>query len=159
MSVATTILEPKYGAHPTIVTTVLLPEFSSNSTCSLLVHYTLPPLLFVDKYELEMRKEEYEILGLRGRGAKELERPVHALPASEDLDSNIGVELVLRKEVQSDHLQVRVPIHVRYGEPVVSGTSTPYTVQGFEPPSLVLTCLGECMRSRCHPVKGLTQRR
>lgn len=138
-------LDPPYGAHPTIVTTALLPGLSQNATCSLFVHYILPPLLFVDKYELEMRKEEYEVLGLRGIGAKELERPVHALPASKDLDGSVGVELVLRTGVPVNDIQVRLPIHVRYGEPVASDASTPYSIQNLEPPSLVLTCLGESL--------------
>ncbi|TEB31583.1 hypothetical protein FA13DRAFT_1791374 [Coprinellus micaceus] len=119
-------LDPPYGAHPTIVTTALLPELSQNASCSLFVHYILPPLLFVDKYELEMRKEEYEVVGLR---------------ASKDLDDSVGVELVLRKGVRFNDIQVRLPIHVRYGQPVTSGTGTPYTIQSLEPPSLVLTCL------------------
>ncbi|KAJ3543562.1 hypothetical protein NMY22_g3098 [Coprinellus aureogranulatus] len=139
---SSSILDPNYGAHPSIVTTIQLPELQPDSACSLLLHYTLPPLLFVDKYELEMRSGEYQVVGLRGRGAKELEKPVHALQIENGGDSAVGVELAVRKdlETQADTIQVRLPIHVRYGEPVASNSSAPYTIQGLESPSVVLAC-------------------
>ncbi|KAJ3521696.1 hypothetical protein NMY22_g12208 [Coprinellus aureogranulatus] len=89
-----------------------------------------------------MRSEEYKVIGLRGRGAKELEKPVHALQDVEGGDNGVGVKLVVRKDLDSpvDAIQVRLPIHVRYGEPVASNSSSPYVIQELEPPSVVLAC-------------------
>lgn len=93
-----------------------------------------------------MRSDEYQVVGIRGRGAKELERPAHALPVVEEVDNDVGVELVVKKEVRSalvGGIQVHLPIHVRYGEPVASNETSPSTTQTLEPPLLVLTCRGE----------------
>jgi PIG-X / PBN1 len=104
-------LNPSYGAHPTIVSSL---SFSSPPECPVYLHYTLPPLLIVDIHELSLRSEHYTVLGLRGRGSRELERPVHALPLSDE-----PVEVMTRlHDVQNETMTVQLPVHVRYAEPL-----------------------------------------
>lgn len=122
-------LSPSYGAHPTIITNIQVPEDVSSSTCSLYLHYLLPPILFVDPYELDMRQQEYSVVGLKGKSARELEKPVHALP-DED-----GIQVVLK--IDSVVEKVQLPIHVRYGKPT---HNTSYDVQQFDAPTVILAC-------------------
>ena len=148
-------LDPPYGAHPTIVTDIQIsipPRFNPSATvtpCSLYLQYRLPPLLFVDAYELAMRTRDYNVTSLRGSGSKELEKPVHALPVSSEPD---GVELVIQKTLPADthptrEIQVQLPIHVRYGKADPAGS----TIVDFSSPQIVLVCPrdshGTCLHS------------
>ncbi|RXW13897.1 hypothetical protein EST38_g11960 [Candolleomyces aberdarensis] len=129
-------LSPPYGAHPTIVTDVQAPGDTESSACSLYLHYSLPPILFVDPYELDMRQQQYTVVGLKGKGARELEKPVHALP-DED-----GIEVILKTDSVVE--QVQLPIHVRYGKPTFN---TSYVVQPLDAPTVVLACSSSVSRS------------
>ncbi|KAH6880219.1 hypothetical protein BKA70DRAFT_1344333, partial [Coprinopsis sp. MPI-PUGE-AT-0042] len=111
-------LNPSYGGHPTILSTLSNPS----PECSVYLYYTLPPLLFVDVHELALRSDHYTVLGLRGRGSRELEKPVHALPLYDE-----PVELLTRL-TPSNHTsrEVQLPIHVRYAEPLGEDLTLPF---------------------------------
>ncbi|TFK19113.1 hypothetical protein FA15DRAFT_674705 [Coprinopsis marcescibilis] len=134
-------LSPSEGAHPTIVSTL-----KHQKECSTYIYYRFLPLLFVDANELALRHAQYTLVGLRGRGNRELERPVHALlpeppssyPGEDDTDD---IELVIRVEdspTAADYdLQVQLPVHVRYAEPTSEGG---YLHQVIPNPQAFLLC-------------------
>ena len=66
---------------------------------------------------------------MKGKSARELEKPVHALP-DED-----GIEVVLKTGSVVD--KVQLPIHVRYGKPTYNVS---HSVQLFDAPAVVLAC-------------------
>ncbi|KAH6871455.1 hypothetical protein BKA70DRAFT_1355751, partial [Coprinopsis sp. MPI-PUGE-AT-0042] len=120
-------LKPSYGAHPTILSTLSNPS----PECPVYLYYNLPPLLFVDIHELGLRSDHYTVLGLRGRGSRELEKPVHALPLSD-----APVELLMRLAPSNDtSREVQLPIHVRYAEPLGEDLTLP-----FEGPRAFSSC-------------------
>ncbi|KAF6746921.1 hypothetical protein DFP72DRAFT_1050514 [Ephemerocybe angulata] len=124
-------LDPAYGSHPSIIPDIHISLHPRIATPHLFLHYELPPLLFVDPYELEMRDAEYQLLGTRGRVNEGEE------------EEAIGVEVVIQRKLPTEttgSARVQLPVHVRYGEPVASSTSKPYIIQEFSGPTVVLAC-------------------
>ncbi|KAJ7269864.1 PIG-X [Mycena rebaudengoi] len=84
--------------------------------CSLHLHYLLPPLVFVDPYELGNRRDSYSF---KYAGTSNLELPVFALDAAQSNDSksnsNLLIRIVPRTTSSSGQIDVEVPLHVRYG--------------------------------------------
>ncbi|EFI27986.1 hypothetical protein CC1G_14478 [Coprinopsis cinerea okayama7 len=130
----TSQLDPAQGAHPTVVSSLSVPALPSDS-CSVYLYYTFPPLLFVDAHELALRSQQYTLVGLRGRGSRELEKPVHALPLDEG-----DVEVLVRLEDPTAP-EVHLPIHVRYAAP--AKTQDGYLTQEFEAPRALVWCQGD----------------
>ncbi|KAH6880196.1 hypothetical protein BKA70DRAFT_1207087 [Coprinopsis sp. MPI-PUGE-AT-0042] len=99
-------LNPSYSTHSTILST-----FSNPSPdCSVYLYNNLPPLLLMDIHELVLCGQPYTVLGLRGRGSRELEKPTHALPLSDE-----PVELPTWMAHPNDTArEVQLPIHARY---------------------------------------------
>ncbi|KAJ7691586.1 PIG-X [Mycena rosella] len=88
--------------HPVFKTSISAPG-SDFEECSLHLHYTLPPLVFVDPFELDNRADAYSF---QYAGPSNLELPVAALP---DESSALLLRVVGRPQ------DVQVPLHVRYG--------------------------------------------
>ena len=102
MATLTSVLHPDHGFHPTATTTLQIPaEFDQ---CTVHLVYTLPPLVFVDKYELANHHESYSF---DFWGTSNLEYPVFAVEQSD------SILLVNVKQ----GAEVRVPLHLRYGKP------------------------------------------
>ncbi|GLB44727.1 putative isochorismatase family protein [Lyophyllum shimeji] len=98
------------GYHPVSITTVNLeePEVLKDSKCALYLHFTLPPLIFVDPYELVHHEASYTF---RHWGTSNLELPVSAVPQNSS-------HLLLAVTVPDDkrEVEVRLPLHLRYGD-------------------------------------------
>src|SRR6266550_3936749 len=102
MATLTSVLHPDDGFHPTATTTFQIPtEFEQ---CTVHLVYTLPPLVFVDKYELANHHESYSF---DFWGTSNLEYPVFAVEQSD------SILLVNVKQ----GTEVRVQLHLRYGKP------------------------------------------
>lgn len=117
MSYIKSELNPKKGFHPTSTSTIHLPPpWTAYESCSLHLHYTFPPLVFVDTHELTERGKYYTFSHW---GSRDLEKPVHALP-SEPSELLVNVELPSEEEwdmVDGETIRVEVPMHLRYGTP------------------------------------------
>ncbi|KAK2462472.1 hypothetical protein APHAL10511_005442 [Amanita phalloides] len=103
MATLTSILHPAHGFHPTVTTALEIPPHLQRCTAHLV--YTLPPIVFVDQYELANHHESYSF---HLWGTSNLEYPVFAVQQS---DSTLLVG------VKRDD-EVKVPLHLRYGGPV-----------------------------------------
>ncbi|KAJ7485653.1 PIG-X [Mycena latifolia] len=95
----TSSLQHAQSFHPVFKTRVVAPGFEE---CALHLHYVLPPLVFVDPYELDNRAESYSF---RYAGPESLELPAAALP---DEQAALLISVVGTPE------EVEVPLHVRY---------------------------------------------
>ncbi|PPQ95111.1 hypothetical protein CVT25_011654 [Psilocybe cyanescens] len=124
-------LGPPKGFHPISSTTIYLPGIhKAYEFCSLYIHHTLPPLVFVDTHELAQRNESYTFSHW---GSRDLEKPVHALPdkVSElllnvrfpNLETQTGHPLNEGQE-EGRTVQVDVPMHLRYGSPRTASSSS-----------------------------------
>lgn len=87
--------------------------------CSLHLSYTLPPLVFVDQYELIHYKHSYTF---RHAGTSNLELPVIAVdPGGLSLLLDVFMPEEMEMESDSIIIDVKVPLHMRYGEPASAG--------------------------------------
>ena len=113
MSYITTNIAPSQGFHPTSTSII---HFSSSSLaqCSLHLYFKLPPLLFVDPYELAQRNGSYTF---HHWGSRDLEKPIHALPETE---RGSDVLLDVKFSASSGSVIVELPMHLRYGIPALS---------------------------------------
>jgi PIG-X / PBN1 len=127
-------ITPQDGFHPIsttyIIFTLLSSSYFSNCTCYL--YFTLPPLIFIDPYELAHHAQFYTF---KHWGTANLELPVHAVSQN---DSGLLLNLtVLPKHVlwtwdNSDPeaketdvgLEIKVPLHLRYGDSGSAGYHT-----------------------------------
>jgi hypothetical protein len=132
-------ITPKDGFHPTSTTRILLsnhsvlPSFTS-SNCTLHLYFTLPPLIFIDPYELANHVQFYTF---KHWGTANLELPVHAVPQNNSrllLNANVppmwtrdGLEL--EADDTDVVLEIKVPLHLRYGDPVSGSNSGHHTVE------------------------------
>jgi hypothetical protein len=131
-------ITPKDGFHPTSTTHILsnhsvLPSFTS-SNCTLHLYFTLPPLIFIDPYELANHAQFYTF---EHWGTANLELPVHAVPQNNSgllLNVNVPPEHVLwtwdDPGPEADiALEIKVPLHLRYGDPASASNSGYHTVE------------------------------
>ncbi|KAL0581006.1 hypothetical protein V5O48_001000 [Marasmius crinis-equi] len=98
------------GYHPTLTTVI----FNWASQCSLHLLFTLPPLAFVDPYELETSYADqyaFHLIGHRG-----LELPVMAV---DQVSSHLLLDMKIVEDARTT-LEIPLPIHFRYGELSVS---------------------------------------
>ena len=115
MPLLTHVLHPEHGFHPTATTAIQIPEQQRRwlENCTAHLVYTLPPLVFADKYELANYHESYSF---HHWGTSNLEYPVFAMDQSDSI-----LLLNVRTARDTGVFQVRVPLHLRYGKPVPDG--------------------------------------
>ncbi|KAF8900163.1 PIG-X [Gymnopilus junonius] len=144
-------LGPPKGFHPISNTKVYLPNpLSSYNSCSLHLHYTLPPLVFVDTHELAQRDSSYSF---RHWGSRDLERPAHALPDENSellldvrfLAEEVGHSKTAAGKGEGTTIDVEVPMHLRYGKPRApasseEGKTGPYEEVHVDWPKAFLKC-------------------
>ncbi|KAF5379748.1 hypothetical protein D9615_005813 [Tricholomella constricta] len=101
---------PKEGYHPVSTTKVTLdrPELLADSKCSLYLYLRLPPLVFVDPYELAHHESFYTF---RHWGPSNLELPVSAVQQN---NSHLLLDVTLSSN--SHEINVTLPLHLRYGD-------------------------------------------
>lgn len=123
--------------HPVFKTTISLPATSDLSNCSLHLHYALPPIFFIDPYELSARADAYSFqYAPSGPFGGNLELPLAALDADADADAeNASLLLSVAKDVS----EVEVPLHVRYGATAHEG-GEPYQLTQLSWPDAFLAC-------------------
>ncbi|KAJ3966683.1 PIG-X [Lentinula raphanica] len=148
-------IDPPHGFHRTIRTSIILQDVDwihlveqdeKNETrlCSVHLHYEFPVLVFVDPYELANYQHLYTF---ELRGNANLELPVAAM--EQNLESN-GALLVLllnlnpkliSNNTSGPRVDVKVPIHLRYGE-ISRSTSRTETHRSAEIawPEVFLSC-------------------
>jgi hypothetical protein len=123
MSTVSTFLHNPSSFHPiSRVNFKLEPRNTRDSRCSLNLVYKLPPLLFVDPYELAQRHTSYAFVKW---GITELEKPMHAIAGS---DTKILLTVNMpshSEETETVQFDVEVPLHARYLPPSSKGESIP----------------------------------
>ncbi|KAF7360562.1 RBR-type E3 ubiquitin transferase [Mycena venus] len=102
--------------HPVFKTSISAP---GHENCSLHLHYELPPLIFVDPYELSNRADAYSF---KHAGPSNLELPVFALGPGDDGNATLLVSAAQPLSVDGV-LDVEVPLHVRYARATESPSS------------------------------------
>jgi hypothetical protein len=102
MATLTSVLHPDHGFHPIATTAIEVP--AAFEQCAVHLVYTLPPLVFVDKYELANHDQSYSF---QFWGVSDLEHPVFAVEQSDS---------ILLVNVKKG-AQVSVPLHLRCGTP------------------------------------------
>ncbi|KAF9462314.1 PIG-X [Collybia nuda] len=112
-------VSPKDGFHPISTTAIYLPKF--NPLCTLHLHFSLQPLIFVDPYELAHHEEFYTF---KHWGTSNLELPVTAVDEG-------GSAVLLNVDVPEGarEVEVRVPLHLRYGDPAQTSSSGHHSVE------------------------------
>jgi hypothetical protein len=138
-------IAPSNGFHPTSSTNIIFNNrtqvFSSN--CTLHLYFTLPPLIFVDPYELAHHAQSYTF---KHWGTANLELPVHAVPQNDsmlliNLKTPLDDDLRPHPEAgESDvGIEVKVPLHLRYGDPRSASDSGHHTAD-MDWPTGFLAC-------------------
>jgi hypothetical protein len=131
----TVSLHPSKGFHPSVRARVTLPNgprharppamgmmldpesrarsVTHRPACELHLAQALPSDVFVDPYELELRKGQYEATVY---GERNLELPVHEM-------SGQGQVVLLRVAVPAEakEVEIELPVHLRYGVPRKGG--------------------------------------
>ncbi|KAK7044508.1 RBR-type E3 ubiquitin transferase [Favolaschia claudopus] len=135
---SSSLLHP-YSYHPVFRTRISAP---GHKNCTLNLRFELPPLIFVDPYELGNRADTYSY---KYAGPLNLELPVFAL--GED-DSQNSTLLVTSAESLSREgaLELDAPLHVRYPHTRATGTAFQETKLSW--PDAFLAC----------PLSGSTSR-
>ncbi|KAH7918517.1 hypothetical protein BV22DRAFT_1041714 [Leucogyrophana mollusca] len=133
-----TTLHPTTGFHTTLSSRLQVNQTGHPPECSLYILHTFSPHLIVDPYELIDRHLPFEFFG-----ASNLELPAWAVDQNSTylllkLAASVHT-LSLMSEVSFD-----VPLHVRYGTPILGGSS--HVVEVTAP-----TCFWACP-STCTPV-------
>ncbi|KAK0469436.1 PIG-X, partial [Desarmillaria tabescens] len=109
MASLSSTIHPLYGFHPIVTTS--FHGITVEPSCSLYLLLTLPPLVFVDPYELANYKDSYTF---RHAGPSNLELPVSAIgPSNSHVLMNVSRQAITKGAVQ-------IPLHLRYGEVTVS---------------------------------------
>ncbi|KAF8622824.1 hypothetical protein AX15_006740 [Amanita polypyramis BW_CC] len=132
MSRLTSALHPEHGSHIAATTTIQISEQQRQwlENCTGHLVYTLPPLVFIDKYELANYHESYSF---QHWGTSNLEYPVFAVDQSDSI-----LLLNIRPIHDAEVVQIRVPLHLRYGKPVSDGS--PYEETKMRWPEGVFAC-------------------
>jgi len=114
---------PADGFHLTSTTHIAFSNSDLFSNCSLHLYFSLPPLIFVDPYELAHHARSY---AFNHWGTANLELPIHAVPQNNSrLLLTVSPEHDLwnsddpNPEVNEVEfgLEIKVPLHLRYGDP------------------------------------------
>lgn len=110
---------PKDGFHPISTTTISSPTFELG--CSLHLHFSLPPLIFVDPYELAHHEQFYTF---KHWGTSNLELPVTAVDEG-------GSSVLLNVDIPegAKEVEVKLPLHLRYGNPAEASSSGHHSVE------------------------------
>lgn len=133
-----TALRPNRGFHGSLISNITLSHSHRRPECTLHILYVLPPIAFIDPYELELRSDQYTY---HYEGTRNLELPIVAV----DRDKP-GVLLVdvndVTKKGGNGHLEVEVPLHFRYGVPLEECESSKEAVErgSLEQPWGFITC-------------------
>ncbi|KAJ3986972.1 PIG-X [Lentinula detonsa] len=124
-------IDPPYGFHRTITTSITLKnlELVEELQCIANLYYKFPVLVFVDPYELTNYRHLYTF---QHHGNPNLELPVAAM------DSN-GTSLLLSLASVGPQVDVKVPVHFRYGEISHSNSETHRSAE-LAWPDLFLSC-------------------
>jgi hypothetical protein len=126
MSICSSSLSSSHGFHPKLVVNVTLPSLP-NESCASHIFFTLPPLVFIDKFEFPFRHRVW--------GNPDLELPVHAL---ESQDSTF-VMIDLGHTAAGESL-LEIPLHLRYGQARSGGG---YETVQLEDPIFFTSCPGD----------------
>ncbi|KII88853.1 hypothetical protein PLICRDRAFT_91349 [Plicaturopsis crispa FD-325 SS-3] len=129
-------LSSNRGFHTSFTSRILVNEPSWLQNCSLHLLFDLPPLLFVDPYELALRAAQYSF---SLHGSTNLELPVSAVDPN---GSSVLLSLATPLGNTPLNVTVDLPLHARYGEPAPDDASGYYTVDVPVP-----TVLGACRAS------------
>jgi len=121
------VLHPSYGYHPVSTTTLLIPSLEN---CTFHLLYTLPPSVFVDKYELENYRHSYSF---HYWGTSNLEYPVFAVELS-------ASTLLLNVKRSDGMIQIDLPLHLRYGWPAPPSSKTGYVSIKVKKPTCFVSC-------------------
>lgn len=115
-------IQPRDGFHPVLSTKISLDNYKllSTSNCSLHLLITLPPLVFVDPYELAHHEEFFTF---RHWGTSNLELPVSVVAQN---SSSLLLDIKILKNVPE--VEVNVPLHLRYGD-LTKGSSGHHSVE------------------------------
>ncbi|KAJ7574291.1 PIG-X [Mycena floridula] len=117
-------LEPQAGFHTKLTTKITI---ENTRNCSLNLYFSLPPLLFVDPYELADYDDKY---AFRRWGPSSLELPLAAL-------KNEASTLLLHlKSTELVNIEVELPLHARYGHLNSDG----YELAHIQGPLAFLSC-------------------
>ena len=119
--------------HPKLQITVPADELQVHldNGCLAKAYLVLPPLAFVDPYELANYEEFYEF---RHWGPSNLELPTMAMPAE-----NSTVLLDIRIPSGSQQVEVQLPIHLRY-EALEKHASNGYHSALIDCPTGLIAC-------------------
>ena len=123
MASLTSSLHPTYGFHPTL--RVAFNVDDDNAACSLHLRLSLPPVVFVDPYELENYKADYTF---QHAGPSNLELPVAGIPSEHSY---------VLLNVSTDN-NIEIPLHLRYG----AVGSREYETVDIPSPEGFLSCKG-----------------
>lgn len=137
MATLTSVLHPDHGFHPIATTAIEVP--AGFEQCAVHLVYTLPPLVFVDKYELANHDQSYSF---QFWGVSNLEHPVFAVEQSDSI-------LLLNVKRGA---QVSVPLHLRCGRP---GAGFEETRLGWPVGFLACPASGESISSHGEPCQSL----
>lgn len=124
-------LEPTQGFHASFITHINVTRAAYSPSCSLHLYFKLSPAIFVDPYELSHHQKSYSF---RHTGTSNLELPVVAVDAG-------GSALLLNVNEFVDNVVVKVPVHMRYGEPQRAAT---YDTVEIPWPVGFVACPGSC---------------
>jgi hypothetical protein len=114
------------GFHTTSITRLAL-RGSRPPLCNLHLYFTLSAQLFVDPYELDLRRASYTFQRF---GGGNLEAPVFASGSGHGAPSGLLLDLIIPEERRGGDeeeggsvvvLSVEVPLHARYGVPKTEG--------------------------------------
>lgn len=137
-------ITPQDGFHPTtriIFSDPDLLAFSFSSNCTLYLYLILPPLIFIDPYELSHYAQFYTF---KHWGTANLELPVHAVPQNNSvllLNVTVPTKLVRDNAYQEgERLEVKVPLHLRYGNPGLASNSGYYHTAEMDWPTGFIAC-------------------
>jgi len=146
------LITPEDGFHPTSMTRIVITNdsvlpSSVNSNCYLHLYFSLPPLIFIDPYELSNHEQFYTF---KYWGTANLELPVQAVSQNNSwllLNVNLPPEHVFwtheDPSVEADDidvaLEIKVPLHLRYGNPA-SASNSGYYITEMDWPAGFLLC-------------------
>ncbi|KAF9011919.1 hypothetical protein BDQ17DRAFT_1345116 [Cyathus striatus] len=137
-------LYPTQGFHTTSTTKINVSSLPSSS-CTLELLYALPPLIFVDRYELALRSSSYNFSINSASGNLDLEKPVHAV---EQETVELKVSVGLWDAEKEEAVVIDVPMHLRYPEAAgADSKEQQYVSVRLDWPKGVVTCSADNLAS------------